>query len=150
MTIEIRTADPRPVVYREASVARAELGGRLGELLPAVYAEILAAGGQPDGAPFVRFQRDGEPLQVQAGLPVTAPVAATPPSVAGELPGGRHAVAVHTGPYDTLPESWRRLREWLAAHGERPAAPGWESYLTDPGSEPDPSRWVTEITVPLA
>ena len=26
----------------------------------------------------------------------------------------------------------------------------WESYLTDPGEQPDPSSWQTLIVVPLA
>jgi len=36
--------------------------------------------------------------------------------------------------------------EWA---GDRAAGPFWESYVTNPREEPDSSKWITEIFLPL-
>jgi effector-binding domain-containing protein len=150
MTVDIRMADPTPVAFIAASVERDAVGERLAELLPAVYAAIVGAGGEPAGAPYVRYlDLDASVFPIEAGLPVTEHLDLAEPIQFDALPGGRLAVWTHTGPYDQLADSWRAFTEWLAAHGEGASGPGWESYLTDPGAEPDPSRWITELVVPL-
>ncbi len=68
-----------------------------------------------------------------------------------ELPGGDHAVCVHRGPYDTLPETYAWLIDvWLPAAGRVPSdEPAYEVYLNDP-SVVDPEDIETEIHIPLA
>ena len=41
------------------------------------------------------------------------------------------------------------LQEWLRDNGKEQRAPLWEVYWTDPGQEPDPTRWKTEIIMPI-
>ena len=41
------------------------------------------------------------------------------------------------------------LDRWCAEHGRRAAGPNWEVYWTDPGREPDPAKWRTEVLKPL-
>ena len=53
---------------------------------------------------------------------------------------------VHVGPFSGLRDACERLQEWV---GDRAAGPFWESYVTNPREEPDSSRWVTEIFLPL-
>jgi effector-binding domain-containing protein len=65
---------------------------------------------------------------------------------ASGLPGGRVAVLRHVGPFSGLRDACERLQEWA---GDRAAGPFWESYVTNPREEPDSSRWVTEIFLPL-
>ena len=149
MTIEIRTASSQPVAFRTATVDRVDLGARLAELLPALGGDMRSVGVGQAGAPFVRYREMADPLTIEAGVPIAAPVDLPAPAQTGELPSGRRAVCVHVGPYDALPQSWERLTAWLDEQGEKAAGAGWESYLTDPGSEPDPAKWVTEISIPL-
>jgi hypothetical protein len=42
----------------------------------------------------------------------------------------------------------RRVR-WADPHGDAFGS-RYESYLTDPGEEPDPARWQTEVAIRLA
>ena len=68
-----------------------------------------------------------------------------------EIPGGRHAVMIHKGPYAELDRSFRWFYgEWLPTSGFTPAdRPCVEEYLNDCRSLP-PEEWLTEIRVPLA
>ncbi len=66
------------------------------------------------------------------------------------VPGGRWAVSIHQGSYETLWQSWNRLyRDWLPASGLalRDAAP-FEIYLNDKKETP-PEELRTEIWIPI-
>jgi len=66
------------------------------------------------------------------------------------LASGRYAVFLHTGPYDTLHQSWTAIyRDWLPTSGETLRDdPPLELVLNDPQSTP-PAELMTEIWVPL-
>jgi effector-binding domain-containing protein len=67
----------------------------------------------------------------------------------GVLPGGRFAVGRHLGNASGIPTARRELMAWLEDQNLRPIDSGWSTYLTDPASELDPSRWRTELLMPL-
>lgn len=62
-----------------------------------------------------------------------------------------YAVAVHKGPYATLPWSWSALFwEWLPASGRTPlGAPRMEAYLNAPDATPEDDL-LTRLYLPLA
>ena len=67
------------------------------------------------------------------------------------LPAGSYASTIFVGPYDQLPDAWRRLMsEWLPQSGHRPAASAsYELYLNNPHTaKPEDLR--TELRIPLA
>ncbi len=53
-------------------------------------------------------------------------------------------------PYENLPQTWSALTEWMGSQGLRPTGSPWEVYVTDPGAEPDQSKWRTDIFFPLS
>jgi effector-binding domain-containing protein len=125
-----------------------ELGDRLGEIVPAVYAAALAQDNAPTQPPFMRYldmNMEEGTLDFEAGFPVTSAFADATPVQAGTLPGGEVAVLWHIGPYHELGARHDRLTEWIDTHGRQPGDARWEVYWTDPGEEPDSSRWRTEI-----
>jgi len=67
-----------------------------------------------------------------------------------ELPGGRHAVATHRGPYEKLSETYQRIYgAWLPKSGyELGDTPAFEQYLNSPQSA-RPEDLVTVIHVPI-
>jgi effector-binding domain-containing protein len=67
-----------------------------------------------------------------------------------DLPGGPHAFASHLGPYDTLHETHAAIQNWCSSRGLKLTGPCWEAYATDPGVEPDSSKWQTDVHYPVA
>jgi AraC family transcriptional regulator len=65
------------------------------------------------------------------------------------LPAGRAAVLSYFGPYQGLRTACEELGAWVERYGERASGPFWESYVTDPRSEPDPLKRLTEIFIPI-
>lgn len=67
-----------------------------------------------------------------------------------EAPGGWHAVAVHAGAYDRLPETVEKiLAEWLPYSGfRRSEGPIIELCLNDPREVPE-ADLLTEVCIPV-
>ena len=147
----IRTLAPQPTMSIRGWTTAAELSQTIGQRLPAVWRYVRGVGGIIAGPPFTRYHAiDGERVDLEAGLPVRSALPARGEIKPGELPGGEAAVATHVGPYEGLPATGAALAKWVEARGRRAAGPNWELYITDPGMEPNPAKWRTEILKPLA
>jgi AraC family transcriptional regulator len=97
----------------------------------------------PDGTPAAALRSD-------AGIGVDADVALEDGLRLIEVPGSRHAVLHHKGPYAELNKAYRWLyRDWLTSSGEHCAdRPIFEEYLNNPRTLP-PEQWLTDICLPL-
>lgn len=134
----------------------------IADRLPGLIGWLSVRGIAPAGPPFFRYlvidmERE---LEVEAGVPVAAPVAGEGEVVAGVLPAGRYAVATHVGHPDELVAATAEFLDRAAArdlrfdaaetgHGTR-----WgcrlEELCTDPRVEPDMHRWETRLAFRLA
>jgi effector-binding domain-containing protein len=158
---EIVTRAEQPYVAIRAHVTMAELGG-LGARLGEVFGWLDTRGLAPAGAPFFRYnvidmERE---LEVDAAVPVAAAVDGDGQVVADLLPAGRYATVTHVGHPSELLGVTGALLDWAAEQGltwdMTPTEGGerWggrlETYLTDPGQEPDMGKWVTQLAFRLA
>jgi hypothetical protein len=135
---EIRELSPQPAVVEVAVTDDAGLPGVVDSGFPRLFGRLADLGVEATGPPYIRYLRTGEELELELGIPAAGQDSG--------LPGGRAAVLRHVGPYAGLREACERLQAWA---GERADGPFWESYVTNPREEPDSSRWVTEIFLPL-
>jgi effector-binding domain-containing protein len=160
-TPQIVTRPEQPCVGIRGQVAMAEIAAfaaRFGEL----FAWLGSHGLVPAGPPFFRYyvvdmERE---LDMEAGVPVTATADGDDTVTSGVLPGGRYATVTHVGHPMGLMLATKELLDWGAAQGLKwdvsPGAQGeqWgcrlENYLTDPGQEPDMSKWETQLAFRLA
>lgn len=111
---------------------------------------VSAQGAHPVGPPFAKYY--GMPtdvVDVEAGFPVDRVIAASGEVAPGILPGGRAVEATHIGPYETMSDSYDDIEDFIEAHSLVPGGAMWESYLSDPRVEPDPSHWRTLIHWPV-
>jgi hypothetical protein len=163
--IVTRSAQPYVAVARAVtdSVARAAETA-FGELVRWMREQGVAA----TGPPFIRVPEvdpSGLPFSLEAGLPVAAHAGAVDGPdgadglVAGELPAGRWATLLHTGPYcrrraPGIDDARLALVLWTARHGltyGHPTPRGQalvccvDHLRVGPGVEPDDTRWQTEL-----
>ncbi len=150
-SFSVKTIDPRPAAVVRAEVPLSELSTVFDRGFPEVMRVAQAQGIAITGPPFGFYPRmPTDTVEVVAGFPVSAPITPDGDVTSFELPGGRVVTGLHVGPYDALPESYRQLTDWAVGEGHRLADHMWESYLTDPRTQPDPGTWQTEISWPLA
>ena len=155
---EIREEPGRRTAVVHGSMPQSEMPGFMDGAFPRLFHAVGAAGLVPGGAPFSRyFAFAPERVECEVGVPL-ADIPGMPPRAfdgagdvqPGELPAGQVATGWHVGPYDTISETYARLMAWVAEQGREPSGAMWEVYATDPGAEPDPAKWRTQLFVPLA
>lgn len=148
-TVTKKILEETPILFMRRRVEATEIPTALAELLPAVYGYAAKANIALAGPPFCRYC-DWSPggLTLEAGMPVAVAAPGEGDILAGTLPAGPAASVIHTGPYEQLREAHTAVERWLAEQALKPASDPWEVYLTDPGQEPDPAKWQTEVIWP--
>jgi effector-binding domain-containing protein len=149
-TFTIETVDPQPAAVVRAEVPMAELRDVFDRAFPAVLQAVQSQGVAIVGPPFGYYPRmPGETVAVLVGFPVAGPITAQGDVEPFELPGGPAVTGTHVGPYETMTQTYEQLMAWTTDEGLTLAAGMWESYVSDPGAEPDPATWRTLIVWPL-
>lgn len=150
--IKIVHVPKRHYVGVRQHVKPTEIGPFCAEVLPRVSGWLVDKGLQREGMPITVYQsqnlKRGE-FEMQPSGFVAEAVEGEGDITAGATAAGDAAHAIHAGPYDTLGETWEAMWEWIAAQGRTVSQPAWEVYVTDPGHDPDPKHWRTEIFIPL-
>jgi effector-binding domain-containing protein len=157
---EITERAEQPYVAIRADVTMEQLPG-LADRLSEVFAWLGEHGVAPAGPPFLRYNviDMARLLNVEAGVPVLTAIEADDRVIAGVLPGGRYGTAIHVGPYHGLIGAVGNLLQWADSQGlewdKSSADDGehWrcrlEIYLTDPGQQPDSTKWETQLAFRL-
>lgn len=141
---EIRELSPQPAVTEVSVTGEAGVAGVVDSGFPRLFGRLAELGVEPAGPPFIRYLRTGEELELELGIPVGPDAGQS-----SGLPGGRVAVLRDVGPFSGLRAACERLEAWIAERGDEVAGPLWETYVTDPRSEPDSSKWITDIVQPV-
>jgi AraC family transcriptional regulator len=165
-TVSIRNLPPRPVLAMRHTGPYDGLGAAFGRLLAWAGGRGLMT---PDSRTYAVYLNDCfglPPEQLQAEVCLDAPPHAGT-DLGGtdlgagdmaasdvcriEIPGGRHAVLHHQGPYTDLNNAYCWLYgDWLPQSGEELAdRPAFDAYLNDPRTLP-PAEWRTDLCLPLA
>jgi effector-binding domain-containing protein len=146
----IHTVEQPTAVVHER-IAMDSLTEFFGRAFGAVAAAAQAQNVQLAGPPFALYR--GMPTQtvdVEAGFPVNADFTETERVAKSALPEAEAFEAMHTGPYDTLERTYGIIQERMKTEGFTPSDTMWEYYLSDPETEPDPTKWQTRVVWPIA
>ncbi len=150
MELSKRTIASQPILGIRAHAETTELPTLIGQLFGEIYEYIQGRGLQPNGMPLAIYHSmEGNAVELECAMPLAEPVAGSGRIQSGELPAALVATTTHVGPYHDLPGTWSQLTEWMASEGLDPAGSPWEVYVTDPGAEPDASKWRTDIFFPV-
>ncbi|MBK9386012.1 MAG: GyrI-like domain-containing protein [Planctomycetes bacterium] len=104
----------------------------------------------PAGPPFSRYHRRADGMiDLEGGIPVREPMAGRGRVKPVVLPGGLVATTWHHGAYQQLPQTYAVLERWIGEQKLRSRSAFFEMYWTDPGLEPDPKEWRTQVLWPV-
>ena len=160
-TVEIRSA--RPYAAIRDRIPRDRLAQVAPNHVAAVREWLGTHNATAAGPPFVRYlvvDYTDSTVEVEIGVPLSAPSSAGDGVSTGMLPAGPYAVITHCGAYDDLVLTTRSLLEWGEANGiawameETDRVASWhgrvEHYVTGPAESSTPDDWRTEIAILLA
>lgn len=136
-------------VGRKATVKFADIATFYATNMPAAGAAVGQAGlemnGYPSGVYFSWDENKGT-AELLAGMPVKASADLAVPGMDVHVitPTTMLHVA-HYGPYENTGSAHEALDAMIAAKGLTEYGNRIEEYVTDPGSEPDTTKWLTNV-----
>lgn len=140
----------QPVASIRVKIKPADLASELAVLLPEVHQHLASIGAKLAGPPFSRYHAWSETeIDMEAGIPVQAPIEAKGRIQNSELPAGKTVTVWHTGPYEGLRQAHEGMRAWIAQQKLEARGGCWEVYWTDPGMVTDPAKWRTQLFTPV-
>ncbi len=136
--ITLTQIEPRPFIGIRRKVPVAELGAFFTEVLPMVMHWLQARGIQPASMPMAMWcamDMQTHVADCHAGFFLHEAVEGDGELTPGQSAGGDALTVTHTGPYDTVGQSWMAVYKRAGELGRTPGA-GWEIYLDDPTDTP--------------
>ena len=147
---EIREGAPQRLLVKKTTCAHKDIGPAFGAAIHSVGQCFRTSGAKMASMPIaVYLNWRKSDCDMAVGCKVEGDVKLAENCEWLDVPGGRHAVATHFGHYNGLPETHTTLRHWCADNNWEIAGPCWEAYPTDPGTEPDSSKWQTGVYYPV-
>jgi effector-binding domain-containing protein len=132
------------------TIPKADIQKEMGPGIEEVKATVAKQGIAVTGPWLTHHLRmDPKVWDFEICVTVASPVTPAGRVKPGTWPAGKAARTVYHGDYEGLGQAWGELGDWVKEKGLSPAADLWEVYLVDPGTEPEPSKWQTELTRPL-
>jgi len=126
-----------------------ELPQMFGKWYGAIAGYLAKLGETPAGAPYAAYYNmEMENLEVGIGFPVSRSLPPEGEIMPGEIPAGRYATGLFTGPYSELGTAYDALNQWMVEKGDSPSGMSYEIYLDDPSNTP-PQELKTLIMFPI-
>ncbi|HEX7491285.1 MAG TPA: MerR family transcriptional regulator [Candidatus Limnocylindrales bacterium] len=124
------------------------IAGAVKELFRVTGDQCLRPAGPMYGIYHVGELAEAE-LELEIGVPVSAPVEPRGRIVATTILGGLVAATVHAGRYEDVAPAYRALGEWVQEHGHETAGTPREVYIVGPEQVAEPGALRTEILWPI-
>jgi effector-binding domain-containing protein len=137
-TLSIRTTTSIKELPQELGKAYGAIGQYMGEL-----------GEQPAGAPYAAyFTFTMESMDIEIGFPVGGSLPGKGEIQSGDIPAGKIAQTIYTGPYNKIEPAYNALTAFVEQQGYEATGVAYEFYLNDPG-EVAPEELLTQIVFRL-
>lgn len=115
-----------------------ELPEKIGEAYQEIFHYMMENNENPSGDPFVGyFNMDMNNLDVEIGYPIGKTLPDRGNIKMSEIPSGRYASTVHTGPYKKLELAYNALTKWMDENNHKANGTCYEVYLNDPVVTPE-------------
>lgn len=127
-----------------------EIGNVMGPAFGTIMEVIGANGAQVIGSPFsIWYEWESEIMEFDNAIPVDKKINGTKDVLPIKTYQGKVAFVSHMGEYSTTYFSWGVLEEYIKENKLEMSGSPYEVYVTDPETEPDPTKWVTELYWPI-
>jgi len=120
------------------------------------YAEIQAFFGnapvEMTGMPMAMYhdwnEEEGTAV-IEVALPIQSDKAGNDRVKKGKTEAGRALKVTFAGPYENTGAAHQAIYAYAGENGLEMNGAPVEIYVTDPGTEPDTSKWITEVIYPV-
>jgi effector-binding domain-containing protein len=150
LKIQLVKVTEQPYIGIKSSCAMADISKIMGDNYKQLMDFMNKSGVAMTKPPIaIYLNYSPEKIDFVSAIPVDKPVKPAGNIESGAIQAGNTVMAVHCGPYDNLEASYKKIEEWIKTNGKKVTGPPWEEYITDPSTEKDPSKWITNIYFPV-
>lgn len=149
-TINEMEMDSRIYLAKKASVTFDKVEDFYKENFPAIMESAAKAGIEPSGTPaglFYRWDVDINTAEMAAAIPVAEneKISSVKKFERIDVAGGKALHIAYYGPYEKTEAAHNAMNEYMTEKGLNLNGEVIEEYVTDPSTEPDPNKWLTNI-----
>jgi effector-binding domain-containing protein len=134
----------------KCSAAPGEISKNFGEAYGHINEYISKNGLKGTGQPFsvTNAYANGK-ADMDAGMPVDKMGKSNGNIKAVDMKPGNALKVSYMGPYNGIKSGYMALASYSAEHHKEATGKPWEVYITDPMTEKDSTKWLTEIYMPV-
>lgn len=150
--LRVKIVEISPIMYigKRLKVNAAEIGPAMGKAYKEIIDYLSKEEIKVSGKPFsIYYNSESDDFDILAALPIENEIESAINFETGVLPAGHAAMISHFGNYINLPATYHIIRDWLEDENYQIIGNSWEVYISDPGSEPDSTKWETQIFFPI-
>lgn len=135
-----------------ALAIRSEVGGEgIADAMDSAIGLLMGyAGANLVGPPFsIWYEWEAETMVFDNAVPVMPGIVAKDNMKLIQTYAGKTIYTKHTGSYESTQYSWEAMGKYLEENQLETNGNPFEVYMTNPETEPDQSKWVTELYWPI-
>jgi effector-binding domain-containing protein len=145
---EITDQAAQPILTIRTRTSIQDIAQALGQAYGEIFGYLGEQGVQPAGMPFTMYYNmDMSDLDIEIGVAVERPVPEKSAMRLGELPAGKIAACLYTGPYSDCGPAYEELQRFVQEQGYEAAGVAIEYYFSGPDVPPEETQ--TRIVFPL-
>jgi len=142
---EVKEQAAQPTLSIRTRTSVQDIPQVLGKAYGAIAQYLGELGEQPAGPPFTAYYNmDMQNLDIEIGFPVSRQFSGKDDIRASEIPSGKVATCLYTGPYSEMEPAYNALSRWIEDNGYEASGVAYEMYLNDPDQTP-PQELRTQI-----
>jgi len=141
---------PATIATIRNKVTKDNIGNVLGKSYGEIQAFIAKNGAKCIGSPMaITIAWDSLSWDFEAALPIDKEIKGNDHIQVKKSFEGKVLFVEYKGPYEKTYQAYIDLEQYKKSKGYTDAGGPWEVYVTDPMTEPDTSKWITEIYFPV-
>ena len=134
--------------YENPEAINAQMGKSYGELGAALAkAKVQMTG--PAFALYPKWDEVNKQMEMVCAFPVAADAKLPAKYKVMQTSGGKAVKGIHTGDYNNMMATHEQITQYIAFRKLEMNGAPYEVYVTDPMTEKDTAKWVTEIYYPV-
>jgi len=148
--VEIDTVEAQQMISIRSKVGMSEIGPEMGKLYGELMTYATEKGYKIVGAPVAIYHEwSYTDSDFECGLIVSGDLEGTDRIIVSETYSGRVVTAMHYGSYMSVTKTWTAVMNYVKQNNLEENGLPWETYITDPATEPDTNKWETRIYQPV-
>jgi len=152
MKVEETTTKDQMMLIVKDSCKIEDIGKKLGSLYQEIGKVVGAQKLEMAGAPFAiypKFDKAADQVVLEAGISVNKKAEGKGAVKYMEMKSGKAAKVNYYGDYMKSEVAHNAIQDWVKANNKKIIGAPWEVYVTDPMTEKDTAKWLTEIYYPI-